>query len=132
MNRPPIGISVLGLFALMSGVSQAFTGFQLMGIVALGPVPTGNGIFIAGLFSVIVGVIYLAVAFGAWSLKPWTYEFGLIMSVLGIFNGVIMMLLTGSLAYGVAVLIFPTLVYWYLNREDVRGAFVRSGTPPRA
>jgi hypothetical protein len=124
MNRVPIGITVLGLFALMTGISQAFTGFQLMGIVAFGPVPTGNGVFISGLVSVIVGVVYLAVAFGAWSLKPWTYAFGLIMSVIGIFNGVLMMLMTGSLAYGVAVLVFPTIVYLYLSRTEVRDAFI--------
>jgi hypothetical protein len=124
MNRPPMGITILGLFAFLSGLSMAFTGFELMGVVAFGPVPTGNGVFISGLLSALVGVLYLAVAFGAWTLKPWTWAFGLIMSVIGIFNGVLMMLLTGSLAYGVAVLIFPTFVYWYLNREDIKALFV--------
>ena len=46
------------------------------------------------------------------------------MSVIGIFNGVLMMLMTGSLAYGVAVLVFPTIVYLYLSRAEIRDAFI--------
>jgi hypothetical protein len=128
MPRPPIGISILGFFALMSGASQAFAGFILMGAVAFGPVPTGDGVFLAGLFAVLTGAIYIAVGLSAWTLQPWAYGFGLYMSAFGIMNGVFVLIATGSLSYGLAVLAFPIVVFWYLQRPEVQRAFVEAAT----
>jgi len=128
MPRAPLGVTVLGVFALMTGVAQAFIGLLLMGVVAFGEVPTGDGVFIAGVFALVVAGIYFAVGLAAFSLKPWAYGFGLFMSMFGLLEGVLVLVATGSLAYGLATLLFPLVVFVYLQSDEVKGAFVAAAT----
>ena len=128
MPRTPLGVTVLGVFALMTGVSQAFIGLLLMGVVAFGEVPTGDGVFIAGVFALVVAAIYFMVGLAAFSLKPWAYGFALFMSLFGLFEGLLVLLATGSLVYGLATLLFPLVVYMYLQSDEVKSAFVAAAT----
>jgi cytochrome c oxidase subunit IV len=126
MSRP-FGVLVLGVLALAAGSLYLLAGIQLMGIVTFGPVESGNGVWITGLFTFIVGLIYLAVAFALWSLQPWALMFAMIMAVFGLIEAVFALFATGNLAYGLGQAILPGFILWYANREDIQAHFMEGG-----
>ena len=64
MRPPPIGVAVLGFFALVNGLGFFIIGLRLMGIVTFGPAETGSGLFFWGLLTFVLGIAYIAVAWG--------------------------------------------------------------------
>jgi hypothetical protein len=124
MRTPPIGVAVLGFFALVNGIAALIIGLQLMGVVAFGPVSTGSGVFFWGLLAFLLGLLYVAVAYGAWTVRIWAWTFGMLVAVLGIFNAVMILFATADLAKGLAAALLPGIVLWYLNTAGVKDAFV--------
>ena len=124
MRQPPIGIAVLGFFALVNGISAAIIGLQLMGIVVFGPVSTGSGTFIWGLLAFVLGALWVAVGYGAWNLRIWAWTIGMLLAVLGILNAVFILIGTGDLTKGLAAVLLPAVILWYLNSQGVKDAFV--------
>jgi len=125
MSRP-FGVLVLGVMALAVGCLYLLAGIQMMGIVTFGPVESGNGVWITGLFTFIVGLIYLSVAFALWSLQPWALMFTMIMAVFGLIEATFALFSTGSVAYGLGHMILPALILWYANREDIQQQFMNA------
>ena len=121
----PVGVVLLGVLALFNGIGGLITGAQLMGIVTFGPVQTGSGVFITGLIAFVYGVLFIALAYAAWTLRAWAWLAGMLLSVLGLFNAVLVLFATGSVAHGLAVAILPALILWYLNSDPIREKFVQ-------
>jgi hypothetical protein len=126
MMRPPIGVAILGFFALVNGVAIAIIGLQLVGAVAFGPAQTGSGLVLWGLLALGLGVLYIALAYGAWTLQLWAWTFGMLLAVLGIFQAVMVLIATNNLGYGVAAALLPAVILWYLNTDQIKDAFVKS------
>ena len=120
----PAGVAILGALALFNGIGGLIIGLRYMGIVAFGPVQTGSGVFLMGALAVIYGVLYIALAYAAWTLRAWAWLAGMLLGALGLFNAVLVLLATGDLASGVAVALLPALVLWYLNQDSMRARFV--------
>jgi hypothetical protein len=120
----PAGVAILGALALFNGIGGLIVGLRYMGIVTFGPVQTGSGVFLMGVLAVIYGVLYIALAYAAWTLRAWAWLAGMLLGALGIFNAVLVLLATGDLASGVAVALLPALVLWYLNQDSMRARFV--------
>ena len=120
----PAGVAILGALALFNGIGGLIIGLRYMGIVAFGPVQTGSGVFLMGALAAIYGVLYIALAYAAWTLRAWAWLAGMLLGALGIFNAVLVLLATGDLASGVAVALLPALVLWYLNQDSMRARFV--------
>ena len=110
MRPPPIGVAVLGFFALVNGLGALIIGLRLMGIVTFGPAETGSGLFFWGLLTFVLGIAYVAVAWGAWTLRVWAWTFGMLIAILGIFNAVMVTLATGNLGTGLATALLPAVV----------------------
>jgi hypothetical protein len=127
MLRPPVGIAIIGFFALVTGISQIFLGLNLVGAVAFGPAQTGSGIFLSGVLAIIAGVIFVAVAFALWATRPWAWAFAMIMAVLGLFEAFLVLLASANLGYGIAAALLPTVVLWYLNQPEIKGVFQEEG-----
>ncbi len=123
MMKAPIGVAILGFLALLQGVMAAFYGIVYLGVVAFGPAVTGEGIALAGSLSLIVGLVWIAVAGAAWSLQPWAWLFGVIMAIFGLISAIILMLASESLVWGLASALLPIIVLWYLNQPHIRDAF---------
>jgi hypothetical protein len=124
MRTPPIGVAVLGFFALVNGIAAVIIGLQLMGLVTFGPASTGSGVFLWGLLAFILGLLYIAVAYGAWTVRLWAWTFGMLIAALGILNAVLLIFATGDLSKGIAAALLPALILWYLNTSGVKEAFV--------
>jgi hypothetical protein len=136
MNRP-FGVLVLGALAIAIAVVRLLMGVQLLGVAIFGPVPQGTGIGWTGILAIVVGIIFLAVGWALWSLRPWALMFTMIMAVFGLVDAAFVLLATGSLAYGIAAAAIPALLLWYTMRDDIRAVFAhaesdRMASPPRA
>jgi hypothetical protein len=124
VRNPPIGIAILGFLALMAGFAYLLLGLNWVGAVAFGPVRSGEGVGLSGVLAIIVGVIYLAAGLALWSLQPWAWAFGMILSVFGLFEAVLVAFAADSIAAGFGAALFPAVVLWYLNTNDIKAAFV--------
>ena len=125
MSRP-IGVIVLAVLAVLAGVVYLIGGLRLMGIVTFGPLESGSGIWLSGLFTFIVGLIWLSVGFALWSLRAWALLFVEIIAVFGLINAVFVLFATGSLSDGLAAAILPAVVLWYAQRDTVRQHFAEN------
>jgi len=124
VDERPFGIPMLGIISFLGGIVLAFVGIVLMGVIIFGEIPTGNGAFLAGAITFAVGLLYLAVAVGAWFNRPWARTVGLATAVLGLVAGVITLVTTGAIVHGIATFVFPIFLLWYLNRPKVKQAFL--------
>jgi hypothetical protein len=120
----PAGVAILGALALFNGIGALIIGMRYTGIVVFGPVQTGSGVLLTGVLAIIYGVLFIALAYAAWTLRTWAWLAGMLLGALGIFNAVLVLLMTGDLAAGVAVALLPGLVLWYLNQDSMRARFV--------
>jgi hypothetical protein len=124
VNDRPSGIVVLGIISFLAGIVLIFIGLTLTGVVIFGAVPGGNGSFIAGILTIAVGALYVAVAIGAWFTRPWARLAGIVTAAFGLTAGVITLVLTGAIGHAIATFVFPIFLLWYLNRASVKAAFV--------
>ena len=125
MDRP-FGVLVLGALAIAIAVVRLLIGAQLLGVAIFGDIPTGTGVGWAGILTLVVGAIYLAVGWALWSMRPWALMFTMIMAVFGLVDAMFVLLATGNLAYGLAAAAIPALLLWYTSRKDIQDQFVAS------
>ncbi len=124
--KRPIGVMIFAFLAFMAGIVYMIGGLRLMNVVTFGPVESGNGVWLSGLLTLIVGVIWWSVGGALLSLKPWALMFAQIMAVFGLVNAVFVMIGSGF-EQGLALAILPGFVFWYTNRPEIVEAFVNSG-----
>jgi hypothetical protein len=129
MLRPPVGVALLGFLALAAGVAYLIVGLRYTGYVVFGRGELGDGLFLWGILSIIVGVLFLAAAYALWATQPWGWLFAHYLAIFGLIEAVIVMIANNSLSDGLALALFPLLVIWYLNDKDVKAAFGLE--PPR-
>jgi hypothetical protein len=123
MSRP-FGVLVLGALAIAIAVIRLLIGFQLLGIAIFSDVSfSGTGVVWTGLLTIVVGIIWLAVGWALWSMRPWALVFLMIMAVFGLVDAMFVLIASGSIAYGIAAAAIPAFVLWYVSREDVRDQF---------
>lgn len=123
MNRPT-GVMILSVLAGIAGVLQFIVGIYALGYVLFGPSLRGANLSFAAWSSILLGIVWLAVSGALWSLKPWAWMFGMIVTCFAIIDGVwIMIVGDNTVGAGLATIIFPLIVLFYLNRENVKSAF---------
>lgn len=123
MLRPPVGVAILGFFALIAGIAYIVLGLRLTSWVVFGPGDIGTGTFLWGLLTLGGGIAFAAAAFALWSVQPWAWMFAIILAGLGLLDAFFLWLATGDFATGLAAAFFPLIVIWYLNSKDIKGAF---------
>ena len=123
MGNRPFGVLVLGALAIAIAVVRLVIGFQLLFGGLFSDKLDGSGIGWVGLMTIVVGIVYLAVGWSLWSMRPWALLFTMIMAVFGLVDAMFVMLATNNIAYGLAAAAIPAFLLWYTNREDIRDAF---------
>ena len=135
MKNPPILISVLGFFALLAGFAYLFFGLRVIGFdwfSIFGDLPQYESVGLWGWFAIIVGVIWIAVAFGLWALQPWARLFGLIVAGISLFEAVLAMIQFPGSGVGFGMALMPILILWYLNTDETKAAFGENEPPAAA
>ena len=119
----PLGITILAILAAVGGV------LGLLGSVALlGLFSAAGGLFmILGLISLVLSVLYLVFAFGAWTLKPWGWTLGVglaaasvVITLIGLTQG------TQELVGAIISFAISGVILYYLFQPDVKAAFGRA------
>ena len=133
MKNPPILISVIGFFAAMAGFAWLFLGFRLLGFDwfgLLGDVQAFEQAGLWGWLAIVGGVLWLAAAFGLWSMQPWAWMLDddrrrhrPVRGVLWISSS------TRAAASASACRCMPILIILYLNSRDVKAQFGVSAAP---
>ena len=130
MSKLPTGVLVLAVLATFIGIMDLLWGLRMMGVVTFGPVESGNGVFLSGVLTFVVGLIWLGVAGALTALKPWGLMFVQIMAIFGLIEAVFAMFGTGSRQRSKIapyLMILPGFVFWYANRPEIVVRFVNSG-----
>jgi hypothetical protein len=126
MKNPPILISVIGFFAAMAGFGWLFLGFSILGFDwfgLLGDIPAFESAGIWGWLAVLGGVLWIAAAFGLWSLRPWAWMTAMFVAGFAIFEAFIWMIRYPGSGIGLAMILMPGLIALYLMSSDVKAAF---------
>jgi hypothetical protein len=121
-----LGVLILAVLAVMAGVLYLIAGVQLMGIVTFGPVEVGNGVFLAGLLTFVVGVIWIGAGTALYGLQPWALMFAQIMCVFSLMSAVFSMFAMTESRWGLGQAILAGVLLWYLSREETVAAFTGS------
>ncbi len=124
VNKRPFGVLVLGALAIAIAIVRLLVALQLLGVGIFGDDKwDGTGVIWVGIVTLVVGLIYLAVGWSLWSMRPWALIFTMIMAVFGLVDAMFVLMATGNIAYGLAAAAIPALLLWYTNREDIRDTF---------
>ena len=124
VNSRPFGVLVLGALAVAIAVIRLLVALQLLGVAIFGDDKwDGTGVLWVGVLTLVVGLIYLAVGWALWSMRPWALIFTMIMAVFGLVDAMFVLIATGNIAYGLAAAAIPALLLWYTSREDIRDQF---------
>jgi hypothetical protein len=126
VKNPPILISVLGFFAGMAGFAWLFFGLRLLGFDwfgVLGDVPAYESVGLWGWFVILLGVLWLAAAFGLWALQPWAWIMAMVVAGFAIFEAFLWMIQYPGTGIGLSAMILPGIIVLYLLSSSVKAAF---------
>jgi hypothetical protein len=118
----PLGITILAILAAIAGVLGLLGSLGLMALSGLG------GLFlIIGLVTLVLSVLYLAFAYGAWTLQPWGWTLGVGISVASIVITLIQLTQGQSTIVSALISIaISGVILYYLFQPDVKAAFGRA------
>jgi hypothetical protein len=133
MRQRPIGVTILAILAIITGLIGLMGGCLLTGFGSIvGPIGAifgggqlGASAFAAGCGSLIGAVVWLAVGIGTWRLQPWAWILGLIGVAISVVSHVLGLLQGESLFIGLLSLALPVIILIYLLSPGVRQAFGR-------
>ena len=123
MLRPPVGVAILGFLALIAGVANLIVGLQLTGWVVIGPASLGSGVFLYGVMTLILALVFIAAAYALWATQPWAWLFTSFIAIFGLIDAVFVAIATESFVDGFAVALLPLVTLWYLSQDDIRRVF---------
>lgn len=134
----PTGVTILAVLALIGGIFSVLGGLLLlMGGAMLGAAVGGaegaayGGLaFLFGVIALASGILYLAFAYGAWTLKPWGWALGIIAALASLVFTAISAVMSGNimgtLTSSIISIAVAVAILWYLNQPNVKSAFGRA------
>ena len=129
MKDRPMGITVLAVLALVTGILSLVSGLALLGVGGLsifGSGPQGGNVLALGALTFALSPVALGIGYGFWALKPWAWAAGLALYCASLGVAVFAVLLAGAALVTVAVQVGIALfVIVYLLQPKVRAVFGR-------
>ena len=128
MQRPT-GITILAVLAAIAGVLYILGGLALLtvGTVVSATYALGGLAVIIGLIILVVGVLYIGLAYGFWGLKPWAWSLGVGLQVAGIILNIVQYVNhNANLAGTIIGIVIAGAIVYYLYQPNVKAAFGRS------
>ena len=122
-TRRPGGVTFLAMLAAISGV------LGVLGAIILMPrfVSAGAVELVLGVVTLVFGILYIALAYGLWVLKPWAWTLGVWLSAASIVLTILN--LTQGMQYPIGAIISVAIsaaVIFYLFTSGPRKAFGRA------
>lgn len=105
------------LFMVGMGVLGGIAG-DVEGAPGIGAIFAGLGV-VFGVIIILIGLLYLAIAYGVWKGRGWSWMLGMVVSIIAIVFGVLG--ITGGVNAGSIVsLALPIIVVYFLMQPDVK------------
>ena len=136
-QQRPMGITILAVLALIGGILGICGGLAgIVGASFLGglaaSVGAGNATALSGMavvssiIALAFAVAYLVFGFGAWTLKPWAWMLGMVLSGLNIVFQLVAVIAGWSTLGGVLIsVVISGVIIYYLLTPEVKKAFGR-------
>jgi hypothetical protein len=129
MKERPMGITVLAVLALVTGILSLVSGLALLGVGGLsifGAGSTGGNVLALGAMTFALAPVSLGLGYGFWAMKPWAWAAGLAVYCASLGMSVFSVLLAGGSLLTVAVQVgIAVAVIAYLMQPKVRAVFGR-------
>jgi hypothetical protein len=138
-QQRPIGVTVIAVISAILGILAMLLGLLLMlggalfGGLAVSTGGPGAGIaggLFAGIFGffgfvfLIVGIVDIVFAYGAWTLKPWAWMLGIVIAAVSIVLALLSLGGDSAVTEVVTIALWAVVIY-YLNTPPVKLAFGR-------
>lgn len=128
---------ILGVLVLLVGivavVASAFLADIIESYASTTVLPVGmTAAFVAGIVAIIgtvviiIGALYILVAYGLWVGAGWAWWLTMVLAILGVIGGLI------TLPSGIIALIIYAVIIWYFWQPYVKAYFgqARAPAPP--
>ena len=129
MKDRPMGITVLAVLALVTGILSLVSGLALLGVGGLsmfGAGGTGGNVLALGALTFALAPISLGLGYGFWVVKPWAWAAGLALYCASLGVSIFAVLLAGASILSVAVQVgVAVAVIVYLLQPRIRSTFGR-------
>jgi lysylphosphatidylglycerol synthetase-like protein (DUF2156 family) len=132
----PLGITLLSVLHILQAILFFLGGVALIVLGAFirrglfGPPRLLHGVVsLIGVVVVVIGLLYVGLAWGLWTGKGWAWVLSLVLAVLGLIVSLIA-LVRGRFG-AIVVLILDVIILYYLFRPNVRAFFGEQKTPPQ-
>jgi len=124
MQRPT-GVTILAVLAAIGGIFGILGGLTLLGFGSFfAAVGLGGFAFVFGLLALVIGVAELAFAYGAWTLKPWGWQLGIVASAAYVAVLIVEVVLGyAAVTSAVIGIVVSAVIIYYLNKPEIRKAF---------
>ena len=126
----PTGITILAVLAAIGGVLGILGGVALVGLGGLAAGATGSAAYfglgaVAGVIVLVLGVLNLTFAYGAWTLKPWAWPLGVGLQVAGlIWSG--LAAIQGDISGQIISIVIAAIILYYLFQPSIKALFGRA------
>ncbi|HJT58109.1 MAG TPA: hypothetical protein VJ761_16510 [Ktedonobacteraceae bacterium] len=112
----PLGITIIAIIMAIQGILGIISGIMLIA-------GSGGGLFAAGIITLVLGVLYLILAWGLWTLQTWAYWATVVLEIIALLDGIFALGQSGFFSGIVnVVLAIVILIYLFADR-NVRAAF---------
>jgi hypothetical protein len=131
MQRPT-GITILAVLSFLGGILLLFAA---LGMFTLGSVAVSLGAdagavsgltTILGVVTLIVALLDLAFAIGAWGLKPWAWILGIIGQGVNLILIVVNVLQGSPISGQIVSIVISAIIIYYLMTPDIKRVFGRA------
>ena len=126
----PQGVTILAILAAIGGVLGILGSLALIGLGGvLGA--AGGGLFggmtmLFGLGALVVAVLELGFAYGAWTLKPWGWILGIVVAIASLALSLLVVVGGGDITGQIISIVVAVAIIYYLNTPNVKAAFGRA------
>ena len=126
----PTGITILAVLAAIGGVLSILAGIAIVGIGGFAAASSGTAAYfglgaVAGIILLALGVLNLAFAYGAWTLKPWAWTLGVGLQVANlIWAG--LAALSGDVGGQIISIAISAIILYYLFQPNIKAVFGRA------
>jgi hypothetical protein len=126
MNRP-IGVIVVAILLMFTGVVKIGIGLDAAGITSFGFGEVATNAGLTASVAIIAGLLTLIAAFGLFTFAGWAWYLAIIVLIFRVTADVFALISYSatSVAGGASIgdLVFSVLVLWYFYRPNVKAAF---------
>jgi uncharacterized membrane protein (DUF2068 family) len=133
MTRP-IGVVVIAMLLMFSGVVRVLLGLEAAGITHFGLAPAMQNASLIATNATISGVLTLIAAFGLFTLAKWAWYLAIVILIIRVVADVfgLFSYALSSVPGGVSIadLALSAVALWYFLRPTTRAAFGIEGPPP--